>query len=97
MAWVGTLFYLLHFPAIFTALGVGSHLSAQYSSPFDEEGGLADPLLGPPVHGVSPTHANMHRQGSLGRSIRHSIDGKPILVRRASIPGHASPIAGSMG
>jgi hypothetical protein len=97
MAWVGSFFYLLHFPAILTALGVGSHLLAQYDSRFDEEGGLADPLLGPQAHGVSPTQGSLQRQGSLGRSIRYSMDGKPILCRRASIPGHASPIAGSMG
>jgi hypothetical protein len=95
MAWVGGVFYLLHVPAILTTLVAGSSLRALYGEAgagqaLDVEGSLADPLLGGwSAHNGSP---------SLGRGLaRSSGDGSNRPMLRMSIPGHASPIAGSMG
>ncbi|GFH32514.1 MFS domain-containing protein [Haematococcus lacustris] len=84
MAWVGTGFYLLHFPAIFIALAGGARLSAlqkgHSGKPRDDEAGITEPLLDPGAPASStPTLIRYSSRQSADGSSRHSSTPLPPL------------------
>lgn len=91
MAWVGLTFYILHFPAILTAITAGERALSQ--AVLAGEVDLEEPLLSPGMGDDSQQHPQeVHHDGEADTShggirIRRSCDA-PVPVPRSSIPGH---------
>mmetsp|Transcript_9121 Transcript_9121/g.15934 ORF Transcript_9121/g.15934 Transcript_9121/m.15934 type:complete len:507 (-) Transcript_9121:653-2173(-) len=111
MAWVAGTFYLLHVPAILTTVFAGNRLLELYATPGevdrgsdqgDEEvaEGLQQPLL--TGQGVDMPGGGRHvgresHDGRLSYRQSGSLRRQGSVGTGSRVPGHATPIAGSMG